>query len=292
MTRSVITGASTGIGRATALRMAREGHEVHASVRSLDSGAELLEASDGLDLSLVVMDVDDGESVTAAFASIERDHGSIDVLVNNAGVAGGASIEETPLTDFIRLMNTNTWGALRCIQAVLPSMRGRGAGAIVNVTSLAGVLAQGGQGAYVASKFALEGLTEVLAIEARPFGIRVSAIEPGVIKTPIFSKGSGGAVVETPYVGTRRMGEVFRSTLGGRPGTPDEVAEVIWTAITSEQPQLRYSVGDDAGRMLAYRASVTDEAWVAHQSEPDDDVFRAWISDVSGVDVRANNAPR
>ena len=286
MTRSLVTGASTGIGFATALRLATEGHEVHASVRSLDSGQALLDASKGLDLALVVMDVDDDDSVSAALGGLQADRGPIDVLINNAGIAGGHSIEETSVAEFQRVMNTNTWGTLRCIHAVLPLMRERSAGHIVNVTSLAGRVAIAGQGAYAASKFAAEALTEILAAETKPFGIRVTAIEPGVIVTPIFEKGiQNPENPDTPYVGGRRLGELFMSALMGTPGTPDMVAEEIWQAITADAPELRHLVGDDAIRMAGRRLELTDEEWIAGQSDPDDDRYRAWVSDISGVQV-------
>ncbi|MET0491037.1 MAG: SDR family NAD(P)-dependent oxidoreductase, partial [Acidimicrobiales bacterium] len=118
MTVSVVTGASTGIGFATALRLAQEGHQVHASVRSKASGQALLDAAGASDLSLVVMDVDHDDSVSAALEGLLAETGGVDVLVNNAGIAVGHAIEDTPLADFERVMNTNVWGTLRCIQAV------------------------------------------------------------------------------------------------------------------------------------------------------------------------------
>ena len=288
MTRSLVTGASTGIGFATALRLATEGHEVHASVRSPESGQALLDASKGLDISLVVMDVDDDDSVAAALNGLQADRGPIDVLINNAGIAAGHSIEETSVAEFQRVMNTNTWGTLRCIHAVLPLMRERSAGHIVNVTSLAGRVAIAGHGAYAASKFAAEALTEILAAETKPFGIRITLIEPGVIVTPIFEKGMQNPEnPDTPYVGGRRLGEFFVSALMGTPGTPDMVAETIWQAITTDAPELRHLVGDDAIRMAGRRLELTDEEWIDGQSDPDDDRHRAWISDMSGVQVNA-----
>ncbi|MGA9276887.1 SDR family oxidoreductase [Ilumatobacter sp.] len=288
MTRSLVTGASTGIGFATALRLATEGHEVHASVRSLESGQALLDASTDLDLALVVMDVDDDDSVSVALDRLQAEHGPIDVLINNAGIAAGHSIEETSVSEFQRVMNTNTWGTLRCIHAVLPSMRDRSAGHIVNVTSLAGRVAIAGHGAYATSKFAAEALTEVLAAETKPFGIRVTLIEPGVIMTPIFAKGMQDPEnPDTPYIGGRRLGEFFASALMGSPGTPDMVAEVIWRAITADAPELRHVVGDDAVCLVGRRLDLTDEEWIAGQSDPDDDRHRAWISDMTGVQVNA-----
>lgn len=288
VTRSLVTGASTGIGFATALRLAKEGHEVHASVRSEQSGQALVDASAGLDLSLVIMDVDHDESVATALADLQADRGPIDVLVNNAGISGGHSIEETSLAEFQRVMNTNTWGSLRCIHAVLPSMRERGGGHILNVTSVAGRLAIAGQGAYAASKFAADILTEVLAAEAKPFGIKVTAIEPGVILTPIFAKGmEDPADPDSPYFGSRRLGEFFVSALGAAPGTPDQVADQIWEAITADNPKLRYLVGGDAERLYAYRSSTPDEEWIERQADPDDHAYREWIGGIVGFGVDA-----
>ena len=136
MTVSLVTGRSTGIGTAIALRLAREGHTVHASVRTEASGAGLLEEAGELDLSLVIMDVDDDESVTTGIESVIEQSGRVDVLVNNAGIAGGlGAIEEIPVEVFESVFNTNLLGGVRCIQAVLPGMRERGEGAIVNITS-------------------------------------------------------------------------------------------------------------------------------------------------------------
>lgn len=284
MTVSVVTGASTGIGFATALRLAREGHHVRASVRSPESGQALVDAAGDLDLSLVIMDVDDDESVAGALAGVLEETGGIDVLVNNAGITAGHAIEETPLADFQRAMNTNAWGTLRCIQAVLASMRERGSGHILNVTSTAGRIAVASQGAYAMSKWAAEALSEVLAAEVRPFGIHVTAIEPGVIATPIFEKAMADpADPGSPYVGDRRMGEWFLYSLLADPASPDLVADTIWAAVSADRPRLRYLVGADAERLVAYRGTVTDEEWIAHQSQPDEAAYRQWISAVTGV---------
>ena len=166
-------------------------------------------------------------------------------------------------------------------------MRERRSGHINNVTSLAGRVVQASQGVYVASKFAAEAITEVLAIEGRPFGIRVTAIEPGVIKTPIFTKGSGSGQASSPYNGARRMAEVFSSSLRGTPGTPDMVADAIWQAITGANTDLRIQVGADAERLDRLRREMTDEEWIDGHADPDDESFRTWIGDLSGVEVTA-----
>lgn len=285
MTVSLVTGCSTGIGSAIALRLAREGHTVHASVRSEDSGSDLRAEAADLDLSLVIMDVDDDESVVAGVESVLAHSGRIDVLVNNAGISGGlGAIEETPTGVFESVMNTNLFGGVRCIRAVLPAMRERGDGAIVNVTSAAGRKTFAGQGAYAASKFAMEAVTEVLAAEAMSFGIRVAAVEPGVVVTPIFTKPpSVPPNPDGPYPGERRMTGFFTAALGASPAAPTDVADVVWHALTTDEPVLRYPVGSDALRMTERRPAFTDEEWVAAQATTDDEAWWAFITDVTGV---------
>ncbi len=133
-------------------------------------------------------DVDDDASARGAIGQALAEAGRIDVLVNNAGITSMGSVEETALPAFRSTMETNFFGALRCIQAVLPGMRERASGCIVNVTPVAGRIAPAGQAAYVSSKWALEALSECLAQEVKSFGIRVSIVEPGVIATPIVGK--------------------------------------------------------------------------------------------------------
>lgn len=285
MTVSLVTGCSTGIGSAIAGRLAREGHTVHASVRSEASGADLLEAADGLDLSLVIMDVDEDHGVEAGIGSVVEQSGPVDVLVNNAGISGGLkAVEETPVEVFESVMSTNLFGGVRCIRAVLPGMRERGEGAIVNITSAAGRKVYAGQGAYTASKFAMEAVTEVLAAEVSPFGVRVAAVEPGVVMTPIFDKGADDPPPPaSPYPGGRRMVGYFMAALTGTPAAPDDVADVVWHALTTDEPRLRYPVGADAVRMTERRPAYTDEAWIAAQATAEDDDWWTFIADVSGV---------
>ena len=139
-------------------------------------------------VTLAALNVDDDASVESALGKVLADHGRIDVLVNNAGIGGGGSVEESTTARFREVMETNFFGALRCIKAVLPGMRERRHGCIVNVTSVSGRLALAPQAAYASSKFALEALSECLAQEMKAFNVRVAIVEPGVIATPIFSK--------------------------------------------------------------------------------------------------------
>jgi NAD(P)-dependent dehydrogenase (short-subunit alcohol dehydrogenase family) len=171
MAMAVVTGTSTGIGQATAVTLARAGHTVYATMRNPKTGSQELRAGaerEHLPLRIAPLDVDSDESVRNAFASILAEAGRIDVLVNNAGIGGGGgTTEENPMAVFRAAMETNYFGALRCIQAVLPGMRERRSGCIVNVTSVAGRFSMAPQAAYSSSKFALEATSESLAQEVR-----------------------------------------------------------------------------------------------------------------------------
>jgi len=184
MSNIVITGTSRGIGLATALELARAGHEVVATMRKPAGSPELGEraAKEKLPIRIETMDVDSDESVKRTFGKIFA-QGPVDVLVNNAGIERTGAIEETPVADFRTCMETNYFGAIRCIQAVMRPMRERGSGAIINVTSVAGRIAVSPMGPYTASKFALEALSETLAQELKAFGVRVAIVEPGIIDT-------------------------------------------------------------------------------------------------------------
>jgi NAD(P)-dependent dehydrogenase (short-subunit alcohol dehydrogenase family) len=273
------------MGAAHAEAIVREGGSVLIGDVLGDAGIELAERL-GDAAEFVQLDVTSEEAWSHAVARAVARFGGVDVLVNNAGIAIGHAVEDTPLADFIRVMNTNVWGTLRCIQAVLPSMRERGSGHILNVTSTAGRVAVAGQSAYTMSKFAAEALTESLAAEVAPFGIHVSAIEPGVIETPIFEKALADPEdPTTPYVGGRRIGEFYIYSLLNDPATPDLVAEVIWQAISADEPKLRYLAGADAKALVAHRGELSDEEWITRQADPDDNAWRAWIKDVTGVEI-------
>jgi NAD(P)-dependent dehydrogenase (short-subunit alcohol dehydrogenase family) len=165
MAIALVTGTSSGLGLATAVSLARAGHTVTATMRNLDGGADLRQiiAKEKLPITLTALDVDDDDSVHDAFAKVVAEHGWIDILVNNAGIPGAAGgVEEIPFNVFQQVMETNFFGALRCIKAVVPSMRERRKGTIVNITSLAGRIARASLAPYAASKWALEALSECL----------------------------------------------------------------------------------------------------------------------------------
>jgi NAD(P)-dependent dehydrogenase (short-subunit alcohol dehydrogenase family) len=275
---AVVTGASTGIGAATALRLARDGYHVIATMRNPDA-SPLAEsaAAESLSLDVARLDVDSDGSVSAAFGEVFERHGRVDLLVANAGVGGGGGPMETAtIDDFRNTMETNFFGAIRCIKQVLPSMRERGSGTIVAVSSQAGRVAHAVMPAYAASKWALEGAMESLASSVAPFGIRVAVIEPGVILTPIFSKGDGGAV-PAPYQPAldALMGILMHDL--ARASDPSVVAECIADAATTENPKFRHLVGQGAARNVALRASLTDEEYIGLGLLPADEQVAQWL---------------
>lgn len=184
MSNAVITGASRGIGFATALTLARAGHNVVAAMRNPAASPELarIAHAENLPIQIETLDVASDASVRDAFARILAS-GPVDALVNNAGVECMGSIEETPLSDFRACMETNYFGVIRCVQAVAGHMRQRRSGLIVNVSSVAGKISSSPSGPYASSKFAVEALSEALAQEMKPFNVRVAIVEPGIIDT-------------------------------------------------------------------------------------------------------------
>ena len=286
-TVSIVTGANSGIGRATALHLAAQGHEVYGSVRNLDSATKLraMAAEADVEVNLFVMDVASDESVQIGMGQVLERTGKVDVLVNNAGVGGNAVLEECPVSLYQDVFNVNVCGAVRCSQAVLPGMRERGSGVIVNVTSVTGKIAALAQQPYVTSKWAFEGLSEGLAQEVAPFGIRVAIIEPGVTKSAIFAKNIDAPNQSGAYDAHYRR--LFQFYAAGYLGATDpmEVARVIHHAVTTETPQLRYAVSWGAAELIAGRARMSDADWVALGLIEDDDEYYARFGEAFGLDI-------
>ncbi len=261
----LITGCSSGIGLATARHFARLGDEVHAGVRHPSTAWELTAAieSDKLKIAPLTLDVDDDASVRRGVQEVIARSGRIDALVNNAGIGGGGPIEDVPIEFAKSMFETNYFGTIRMIQAVLPGMRERRSGAIVNVSSIAGRLAIAGHGHNSAVKHALEAASEALAQEVLAFGIRVAVVEPGVVVTPIFSKARRFADPASPYrVHVHRL-LLFYQMQMKMPSQPSDVAAVIYEAVTTREPKLRWLVGEDARRLTAGRQRLSDEEYVA-----------------------------
>lgn len=282
MRTALITGTSTGIGLETAITFARNGYRVVAGLRNPSNAPLLTKAiDDGLPITPVQLDVDKDDSVQAAVAGL----GAVDVVVNNAGYGFGGAIESVTLEASKAIFETNYFGAIRMIRAVAPGMRERRSGAIINVTSVAGRVTWGCHGHYCATKHALEAVTQALAVEMAPYGVRVAAIEPGVILTAIFSKADLSIDPASPYAAVLgRLMRVFASQLE-KPNMPDSVANAILHAVETDKPRLRYLVGADAEAMVAGVQKMSEDAWIALQSEPDDGVFVAKAREAFGADL-------
>lgn len=284
----LVTGTSTGIGLATALRFARAGYRTWATMRDLAKAGPLREAreSEGLDLELLRLDVTDQPSIDDTMA--EALPGGLDVLVNNAGWAGGAPLEIVPEEQHRAMFDANYFGAIRMVQAVLPHMRERRAGVIVNLTSIAGRIAMPNQVPYTASKWALEGASEALAHEVRRFGVRVKIVEPGVIMTSIFENAKAQTQFDrsSPYVDLMRRNGKFYSA-GHRANQPPEiVADAILDAVESGSDRLRHVVGADAESLLRGRQAMRDEDWVAMGGDLGDDEYNAEFRARFGIELR------
>jgi len=275
MSTVLITGTSKGIGLETALAFARAGNRVFATMRDPARSPELAEtaAREKLPITVSTMDVDSDQSVTGCVAKIHEDHGVIDVLVNNAGVERVGSVEEVPLTEFREAMETNYFGAIRCIQAVVPRMRQGRRGCIINVTSVAGRLAGAPMAPYAASKWALEALSEALAGEMKPFNVRVAIVEPGIIDTSMARRiEDEGAQSHYPH--RARFSVLFGNSLKN-PVHPSVVGQKIVEIAEGGSWQLRHPVGPDAVPLLQWRNGMTDEEWVDLHAADDEAWFRS-----------------
>ncbi|GAA2264538.1 oxidoreductase [Actinomadura luteofluorescens] len=284
---ALVTGANSGIGRATAIRLASGGFRVYGGMRDLASGGKLAAMAEaaGVEVRPIRLDVSDEELVRSAVAQIIEDEGGVDVLVNNAGITENGVVEESPAESFQRVFDVNVCGIVRCVAAVLPHMRERRRGGIVNIASIAGRVAMGAQAPYATSKWAVEGLTEGLAQEVAGHGIRVALIEPGVTKTPIFAKATNVPASTHAYEATyRRMFQFFATGLQSAT-RPEEVAEVVHGALTTDDPKLRYVCSWGAAELAAGRRAMTDEDWVALGGlESDEDYYREF-SRLTGLDI-------
>ncbi|MFL6320362.1 MAG: SDR family oxidoreductase [Nitrososphaeraceae archaeon] len=248
---ALVTGSSSGIGFETALLLARNGYHTYASMRNLEKSKNIAEIAnrEKLPLQVVQLDVTDDRSIKEAIGKVESEQGSIDVLVNNAGYVLLGPVEQLSIEEFKEQFETNFFGVIRIIKAVLPTMRRQRGGRIVNISSSAGRIGLPLNSAYVSSKFALEGLSESITYEVEQFGIRVVIIEPGFIRTNLINSGTlpkKALDPKSPYFSLmQKVENHFKSRMENisSSSSPEEVAKVILQAIRSENPELRYTVG-------------------------------------------------
>ncbi|HVG14604.1 MAG TPA: SDR family oxidoreductase [Chitinophagaceae bacterium] len=280
----LITGSSTGIGYATAETLARNGHTVYATMRSPQSAPQLQQMADAnhLPINILAMDVLDDQSVQNAISVVLSKEKHIDVLVNNAGIGSWGAVDELSMELFKADMETNFFGTLRCTKAVLPAMHERKSGTVINVTSAAGKVYMNFFASYCASKAAIEAFSESLAQELQPFNIRVAIVEPGVVSTPIFSKGNIISE-DTNYSNIKRFFSFFAASLEFHT-PPSVVAEVISEIVSGKRTMFRNPAGPDATPMLQMRASLSDEDWINSVAVSDED----WINGMEqmGLQVR------
>ena len=261
----IVTGANSGIGRSTAITLARNDYTVFATMRSLERGEKLREIAQELNLAIkaVELDVSDTDSVNQGINEILNQTDQIDILINNAGVGSNAVIEDVDIESDKSVFETNFWGVVRCIQAVLPTMRQQKSGHIIQVSSIAGRVGLPAQPIYSASKWALEGLSENLAHDLSSFGVRVSIIEPGVTRTAILGKNNTvpqNDDFENIYA---RMLDMYMQGIEANI-RPEAVSETILQCLESSSKQLRWPVAWGAETMINARhdGSVSDEEWV------------------------------
>ncbi len=285
MATALITGSSTGIGYETALAFARAGHTVAATMRNPKRAPQLAEAAarEKLPITVFTLDVDSDASVTGGIAAIVKALGPVDVLVNNAGIERSGTVEEMPLAEFRAVMETNYFGIIRCLQAVLPSMRRRRSGSIINIASVAGHIAATPLAPYAASKFALEALSEALAQEVRQFDIHVAIVEPGIIDTAMAHR-IATAGPPSSYRGQHRFAAMFTAILTA-PVPPSLVAGKVLEVAESGTWQLRHPVGPDSEPFLAWRKAMSDEDWVDWGALDDDSWYDRVRADF-GIDAR------
>jgi NAD(P)-dependent dehydrogenase (short-subunit alcohol dehydrogenase family) len=262
----LVTGCSSGIGRAAALALAQAGFPVWASARKAGGLAELEQAG----CRVLELDVTDEQSRIAAVRRVEAEHGAVGVLVNNAGHGGGGPVEEVPLSLVREIFDTNVFGLIRMCQLVLPGMRARRSGLIVNLGSAAGLVTPPTGCPYAMTKYAVESLCDALRLEVTPFGIRVALIEPGAVRTRFLANSE----LHTPEDDGDGPYAVFKANVGkmtarahrdGARGVldPGDVAKVIVKAVTARRPKARYKVGSQARLAPVARRVLGDRWWDA-----------------------------
>jgi NAD(P)-dependent dehydrogenase (short-subunit alcohol dehydrogenase family) len=261
---ALVTGSSSGIGFETSLLLAKNGFRTYATVRNPEKAKALRDISDKgeLPIRVVELDVDSDKSVKDAIDRVNEESKRIDVLVNNAGYALGGALEDLSMDEIRAQFETNLFGAIRVMKAVLPIMRKQQGGTIVNISSMGGRIAFPLGAAYNGTKFALEGVSESLHYETQPFGIKVVLIEPGFIGSNFLRNGKLAQMAvepSSPYAPMIETALKVSARAYEQATPPEEVAKVILKAVTIDNPDLRYLVGSDAIQMIETRKGMSDQ---------------------------------
>jgi NAD(P)-dependent dehydrogenase (short-subunit alcohol dehydrogenase family) len=263
----LVTGCSSGIGRATAERLAARGYTVYATARRPQAIADL----EARGCRVLALDVTDESSMQAAVAVVCDEHGAVGALVNNAGYSQSGAVEEVPMAEVRRQFETNVFGLVRMCQLVLPGMRMQRYGRIVNVSSMGANFTFPGGGFYHATKYAVEAISDAMRFEVKGFGIDVVIVQPGIIRTG-FADAATDAIPtatapEGPYatfnaaVAGATQGAYESGPLARLGGGPETVARTIERAITARSPKIRYRVTPSARLLVGQRALMTDGMW-------------------------------
>jgi NAD(P)-dependent dehydrogenase (short-subunit alcohol dehydrogenase family) len=261
---AVVTGSSSGIGFETSLALAKSGFHTYATMRNPAKGKALSDRAEkeNMPLQVAELDVDSDQSVRNTIDGIVRERKRIDVLVNNAGFALVGALEDTSMDEIKAQFETNLFGALRVMKAVIPVMRRQASGTIVNITSMGGRVAIPLDPIYHGTKFALEGITESIRYEMQPFGVNVVLVEPGAVKTNFFDNlrfAQGATRPDSPYARFMSGLQSAAAHMVQDAIPAQQVAEVIAQAARSDSPQMRYVVGKDAQAMIEAKKSMGDK---------------------------------
>lgn len=261
---AVVTGSSSGIGLETSLLLAKNGFRTFATVRNLDKANAIRNISDKgeLPIHVVELDVSSDKSVNAAIDKISDESKRIDVLVNNAGYSLIGALEDLSMDEIKAQFETNLFGTIRVMKAVLPTMRKQKGGTIVNVSSMAGRVGFPLFPVYSGTKFALEGVSESIRLETDPLGIKIVLVEPGTIRSNFASNaiiGQKAAEPASPYASLMETLQKATARFVDQGTPPEEVAKVILKAVTIDNPDLRYLVGNDAIQMIEARKGMSDQ---------------------------------
>jgi NAD(P)-dependent dehydrogenase (short-subunit alcohol dehydrogenase family) len=255
MTRWLITGCSTGFGREIAREVLAAGHSAVVTARRSEAVQDLADEFGDRALA-VALDVTDADQIADAVSAAENAFGGVDVLVNNAGHGYLSAVEEGEDAEVRKLFDVNYFGAVNMIKAVLPAMRARGSGHIVNISSMTGLVANPPNAYYSSTKFALEAVTEALATEVRPLGIKVTAIEPGAFRTDWATRSmKESATPIAAYTDVAARKDLIKQFADHLPGDPKKVAEAVLMVTELDDPPLRLLLGRDV--LKAMRDKIT-----------------------------------